>query len=152
MSVDFQLTKQSNGLYDISIGPDGDFALTDNLETSVLVSFFSDARANPDQIPTPERRRGWLGDVASDVPERRYGSWLWLLSQRRLTQMTVNDAVDYAEEALQWMIDDGLVVNVSVSGSIGASSSIVLQVTLDTLEGVTSTTYVTLWERTVDAN
>ena len=148
MSVDVQLT-QVDQLYDISIDEStGDFDLTDGLDTSLIVSLFSDARAAPDEVTDAARRRGWLGDLASDVPERVFGSKLWLLEQSRLTSSVAAFAGDYANMALAWMIDDGAATAVEVAPAI-SNGNLDLDITFTTVDGVTSSLFFNLWRRTV---
>jgi phage gp46-like protein len=84
----------------------------DDLETALLLSLFTDREAAPDDI-IPDGsadRRGWWGDDYSDDDTGPTGSRLWLLSRRKSpTNQTLTDAYDYAAEAIQWLIDTGIV-------------------------------------------
>jgi len=78
------------------------------LESAVLISLFTDRTAGedddiPDGTGDP---RGWWGDLGQAVP---IGSRLWLLEREKKTAETLNRARDYINEALQWLIDDGVV-------------------------------------------
>ncbi|MFX1675214.1 phage GP46 family protein [Paraburkholderia sp. A2WS-5] len=91
----------------------GDLARGDDLETAVLVSIFTDRAANPDDV-IPDGTgdpRGWWGDIGEDKP---IGSRLWLLDRSKQTQEVLNNARDYINEALQWLIDDGVVASIDV--------------------------------------
>jgi len=149
MTVDVKLITDSSGAYDVDIGQNGDLVISDDMSTALTVSLFSDARTTAEQISQPEKRRGWLGDNASPVQDRLYGSTLWLLEQKRLLQSTLNDAVNSVNLALNWMIEDGILQDVSVTGSISGTSGIVLEITLTTLSGQTDTIFVPLWRQTV---
>ncbi len=85
-----------------------------DLETAILISLFTDRRASPDdEIPDgTSDPRGWWGDLGADVP---IGSRLWLLSRAKQTAETLQRANDYIIEALQWLIDDGVVVKFDVT-------------------------------------
>ena len=94
-----------------------------DLTTAVLISLFTDRQARSDDV-IPDGttdQRGWWAD--SDV---LIGSRLWLLNRAKQTTETLNRAVDYISEALQWLIDDGAVqrFNISVQwmapGQLGA--------------------------------
>ena len=88
------------------------------LETAVLMSLFTDRRAETDDEPTEQDRRGWWGDTFSRIKHDRIGSRLWLLRRSKETQETVNLAKLYAEEALQWLIDDSIAETLQVEARI----------------------------------
>lgn len=92
----------------------------DDLATAVLISFFSDRLANDDDL-IPDgttNRRGWWGDAGQDY---LIGSRLWLLERGKLTNTTAQDAETYALEALQWLIDDGVIVKADVAARVLAT-------------------------------
>lgn len=96
----------------------GDLEREEGLETAVLISLYTDARVSEDDNPDdPNDLRGWVGDL---LPERNdvIGSKLWLLDRSKATQDNANKAKEYAKQALQWMIDDGVASVVDVSSSI----------------------------------
>src|SRR6185437_4635110 len=80
------------------------------LETMIIVSLFTDRRADPsDRIPQGQTdRRGWWGDSYADVPGYQLGSRLWLLENATTFPQMPVVARGYMLEALQWMIDDGI--------------------------------------------
>jgi phage gp46-like protein len=84
-----------------------------DLQTAILISLFSDRAANPnDVIPDGSGDpRGWVGDLDQDYP---IGSRLWLLSRAKQTGETLARAQDYIAEALQWLIDDGVVAKFDI--------------------------------------
>jgi len=99
---------------------DTDLEVDDGLETSVIISLFTDRRAVVDQIPPEFPRddlRGWWGDVAPMVEGDQTGSLLWLLYREKQTPQVLARAQQYAEEALQWMIDDKVAQHVTVATS-----------------------------------
>jgi phage gp46-like protein len=82
------------------------------LETSILISLFSDRRAD-DQDTLPDNsgdKRGWWGDTE----QLKVGSKLWLLHRSSLTPDVPGVVTQYIEDALQWMIDDGVIKGVDV--------------------------------------
>lgn len=101
---------------DIEGGPDG---LVDDatLRTAILVSLFTDRRAEADdELPEDDGdRRGWIGDALSD--NDRIGSRLWLLKRRKQTEQTRIEAEEYCREALAWLVEDGIASSVEVSAS-----------------------------------
>lgn len=84
------------------------------LVRAVIVSLFTWRRANPDDPLPGDLRMGWWGDSFPSTPNDRIGSRLWLLSRSTLTPETVARAREYALEALQWLIDDGVAARVEV--------------------------------------
>lgn len=96
----------------------GDLVLDEGLSTPVIVSLFSDAQIAADESlpghrdPTPQERASFL---PSEIPDRRgwwaeaaFGSKLWLLDRAKLSDLTVAAARDYTENALQWLIEEGI--------------------------------------------
>lgn len=133
-------------LFDIGI-ENGDLQSVSNFDTAINGSLLIDARSS-EKILTPEKRNGWFGNLASPVEERQFGSLIWLLSQARLTQTSVNEAVDYARSALNWMIRDNICKNVIVSGEIIPRYGIRLTIEIVTFSGQVETQYFNLWENT----
>jgi phage gp46-like protein len=148
--IDLLLAQGSDGIFDLSI-KDGDLEGTEGLDTALWVSVFSDQRAPEDRVALPQNRRGWLGDLNSPVVDRLIGCLLWLVDQRRLNQDTLNDAIDFLQSGLQWLQDDGLVQNVSVTGELVPRSGIALTALITTLDGKVDSHYIPLWEATVNA-
>jgi phage gp46-like protein len=144
MAIDIKLIQATNGRYDFSIA-DGDLEGVEGFDTALQVSLFTDTRAPEDKVPRPEDRRGWVGNTLTEI---ELGSLLWLVEQRRLTQGTLNEIIDYARKSLQWFIDDGIVKNVEVSGAIIPQSGIQLIIIITAPDGRTNTHYVPLWEVT----
>lgn len=99
----------------------GDVQTGQDLETACLVSLFTDRLATPDFVPTDgsSDRRGWWADPYNDAP---LGSNLWQLERAKKTRDTLGLARRYAEEALAWLIDDGVAKEVVVNtGWLGAA-------------------------------
>ena len=88
----------------------------DGLESSVIISLFTDRRANADDvIPDGSKDlRGWWGDDFADVKNDKIGSRLWLLSREKQLRIVLVRAQQYAEESLKWLIDDGVAESVEV--------------------------------------
>jgi len=92
-----------------------DLVSGDDIETAVLISLFSDRLANEDDATDDGDRRGWWGDTGEDV---LLGSRLWLLNRSPLTREVARKAEVYAEEALAWLVSDGVLSAVSASSRI----------------------------------
>lgn len=144
--TDIALDFAGNAL-DISI-ENGDFKIENGFDTAILVSLLTDARAPESKVIRPEDRRGWLGNIESQVDGRDLGGLLWLSDQRRLNQDTLNEVVDYARKALAWFVEDTIALRVTVTGEIVPISGIALSIDIVSLEGITSNYYIKLWELT----
>ena len=48
------------------------------------------------------------------IPGDKFGSRLWLLAREKITDKTLGRVREYAAEALQWMVDDGVAASVVV--------------------------------------
>lgn len=103
MTMDFDLAMEG-----------GDLLTEPGIETAVLMSIFTDRRAaEDDELPDPNgSRRGWWGDLAGEDATRRIGSRLWLLERSSNLQSVVIKAKEYLDEALQWLVDDGIAAKV----------------------------------------
>lgn len=111
---------------------ENDLAGDDGLESAVMLSLFTDRQAEVgDLLPDGETdRRGWWADAHPVVEGDRFGSRLWLLGRAKQTQDTLDRAVDYAREALQWLIDDKVASRVDVISEALAGGVLALQVTI----------------------
>ncbi|SFT73695.1 phage GP46 family protein [Halomonas saccharevitans] len=91
----------------------GDLLADEGLETAVLLSLFTDRRALlEDRLPDGSSdRRGYWADAYRD---RRHGSRLWLLHREKAEEDVRRRAREYAEEALAWLIEDGIAESVEV--------------------------------------
>jgi phage gp46-like protein len=93
----------------------GDIATDYGLLSAVLVSLFTDRRANGDDV-VPDNsgdRRGYWGDTYPEVAGDLIGSRLWLLSREKQLPDVLQRAQTYAEEALAWLVEDGIARSVA---------------------------------------
>lgn len=95
-------------------------ALEDTLATAVVLSLFTDRRATRDDVLPHNQsdRRGWVGEefVAPDFDNRpdTWGSGLWLLAGKAVPEV-LEHARFAAQEALAWMVRDGIASRVEVT-------------------------------------
>lgn len=94
----------------LSLGLDS----TEPLVRAVVISLFTWRRANADDDLPSGTRQGWWGDTYPGVSNDRIGSRLWLLTRSKLLPETVRKAREYAEEALAWLVQDGVAARVDV--------------------------------------
>lgn len=89
----------------------------DGLDTAVIISLFTDRQAEPgDVIPdgTDDKRGHWT-DSFPIVEGDRIGSRLWLLNREKQLLEVMLKAKGYCEEALAWMVTDGVARSVTVT-------------------------------------
>lgn len=100
----------------------GALAVDDTLLTAVIHSWFTDARARPDdELPDPNgSMRGWWGDALPAETDGmadgdRYGSRIWLYLREKTTAEALAKVREAAAEALDWMVDIGAAAGVTVT-------------------------------------
>lgn len=143
---DVLIRANRDGLYDLVV--DGNlFASAGGFETAIPVSLFTDARAPAALVAEPQNRRGWIGNLMTAQTMRQLGSILWVLDQTRLTQETLNIARLAAQDAFQWMIDDGVALAVLVDVVRASQSGIIIHIQITDTSNVVSR-YQTLWRAT----
>lgn len=117
----------------------GDLASEPGLRTACFASLFTDVRA-PDGTPTPDEttRGGWWADTAQDS----WGSRLWLERASKATEATRQRLAVGAEQALRWLLDEGVAESVLVEAVL-AENQVRLEVHL---RRGRSQRWATLWE------
>jgi phage gp46-like protein len=115
-----------------------------DLQTAIIISIFSDRLAQPDDVIADGSNdpRGWWADT--DV---RIGSRIWLLRRAKQTPETLQRAFDYLCEALQWMLDDGVVGQFVINVQWVRRSFLGAQITAFKQDGTTLATgrYAWVW-------
>lgn len=95
-------------------------ALDDTLQTAIIISLFTDARAGRDDVLPlgVTDRRGWVGDEfmagSFDNQPDAWGSLLWLLYFGKVTADVLPRAQYAAKQSLRWMLRKGVVSQVDV--------------------------------------
>lgn len=131
--------------FDFQIGPDGDILTEDQLDTAILVSLFTDKRADAGQVPQPHLRRGWIGDL--ETPTDLWGSHLWLFDQSRMTNEAAILIRDAAQAGLDWMIEGGIAPSISTR-AVAKISGLELLIDITRPSGKSESFAVSLWDRT----
>ncbi len=119
-----------------------------SLQTAVLVSLLTHARANEDDVePSVTDRKGWWGDTYPDVQGDVFGSRLWTLVGLPMAQ-ALERAEPIIRDALAWMVEDGLADSIALEISsprafiLGAKVGIVRP-------GALVVTWVGTWDLTL---
>lgn len=115
------------------------------LETAILLSLFLARRARADDITIAGSSRtadalstylaGWWGDEFAEVDGDLVGSRLWTLQREKMLPLTAERARAYAQEALAWIVSDGLADAVEVEAELGKSDSGVLNLGVRIVKG-----------------
>lgn len=89
----------------------------DGLDTAVIISLFTDRQAEAsDVIPDgTDDKRGHWSDSFPDLDGDLIGSRLWLLTREKQLPEVMVRAREYCEEALTWMVQDGVASEVTVT-------------------------------------
>lgn len=126
--TDIALRLDSADQFDLAM--DGvDLATDEGLETAIIVSLFTDARADARELPAGHTdRRGWWGDVAD--PQDPIGSKLWTLAREKSINAVVVRAEEYTHQALQWLVDDGVVSDIDVTAELLDRDRLAIEVSL----------------------
>lgn len=122
MARDIKLFQDQQNNWDIDF-ENGDFALTDGLDTALYLSVFAEKRASETQVTVPLLRRGHFTNEFSLVEGYEVGSLLWLYTDQAkntddnlfLTETTVT-------EGLSWMVEDSLIAKSEVSATKDGSN------------------------------
>lgn len=138
------LIRKSGSFYEVQV-ENGNIESVDGLESTIVVSLFTDARAPADIVPDAIRRRGWVGNILNENLEE-IGSLLWLLDQSRLTTLDINEARIHALNCLQPLINRGIVNGIDVEVS-KTEIDVLIKIIFSDLENITDE-YITLWRVT----
>jgi phage gp46-like protein len=141
--------KLSGDIFDLAIKA-GDLEGDEGLETAVAISLFTNRRVSDEELPElTTSKEGWWGDLFPDVPGDKIGSRLWTLKRSKRTTETLRRAEDYAREALQWLIDDGISSSVNAAAEFQDESGVgywALLISITRPSGNTSKFQV-LWDK-----
>lgn len=112
----------------------------DSLTNAIVISLFTDARV--------DNQRGWWGNDFNQNEERQVemGSRLWTLACSKQLADVLDDAQAYAEQALQWLIDDGHALAIDVMATNPEQSVLLLSVVVTLPNGQTEQrTFSAVW-------
>jgi len=116
------------------------------LETAIAISLLTWRRASPDdEAPDKSNLAGFWGDTYPDVARDLIGSRLWLLSGKKINDENLALAVDLMNEALKWLLDDGVAESVEPTASRGDDDQLQVGVWVKRPTDL-APRYVAVWE------
>lgn len=126
----------------------GDARVPNPLGSAVLMSLMTDRAVEGSDLTTSDGDRGgWWGDSLAEVAGDKIGSRLWLLHRSALTDSTPRRAEEYAREALQWMIDDGVATSIDATATREATGiMLTVQIGRDNAAPGADLRYADVWE------
>lgn len=145
MTTDLIITQLDGKHYDISFTADGDVATSQSLDTAILMSILAEVRATASEMPESQRRRGWVGNESTQGIEM--GSKAWLFEQARVTGSNLAELGVFINNALQWMIEQRIVVSTQVD-AVYNSGTVLVNVTLFRASSVVERRLYELWNNT----
>lgn len=100
---------------DITVGAGG-IETDEGLKTAIIISLFTWRRAEDNDEPTlaGDERFGWWADIY-DEDGMPIGSRLWIVRRMKSIDEALVLGKQYAEEALQWLLDTGVVAELKVT-------------------------------------
>lgn len=123
-----------------------DLATDTGLRTAVIISLFTDRRVDREDLPVGATSLGgWFGDAFPEVEGDQVGSRLWLLQREKRSVETLRRAEEYSEEALQWMIEDGVADSVTATASWDSKGFLVLEIEVQKPDDALNFRYNVQW-------
>ena len=145
MTTDVILGK-NKGYYDINWTADGDISTDQTLDTAILMSILEEVRASSTEIPESNKRRGAI--INETTPGFEQGSKTWEFEQERLTGSVLAELNVVIRNSLQWMIDEGIAVNVEVDTLFLQNGVVVAPVNFSRDGSKVERRFFELWDNT----
>ena len=101
------------------------------LINAIQMSLFSDQRHEEEDSSELSRLGYWVDGL--DAKGSSFGSKLWTLTSRRLNEELLEDAIQYAYEALLWLMQDEIVSDLHVDGKL-EKHALILQISVNYLD------------------
>ena len=109
----------------------GDLKRDNGLETSVLISLFSDQRITYEELPPGETsQRGFWGDAYPEIEGDLIGSKLWVYDRAKRTDETLSRIREEAKNSLSWMVSDGVADSVETDATYLDNGALWLTITI----------------------
>lgn len=145
MTTDVQVSKEK-GYFDFDWTDDGDISTAEALDTAILMSIMEEFRANAQQVPDANRRRGWIGNETA--PGFQQGSLTWLFEQSRITGSALAELGVIIRNSLQWLADDEIAVSVDVEQPFLQNGAVVVYINLGRDGSPVDRRFYEMWNNT----
>jgi len=123
--------KQGIGFFDTGgncpdmVIENGTLKADNSLETSMLVSAYSNRRVEAEDLPPGITiQEGWWADQFSEVLGDLIGSRLWTLDRGKIVDETVVEMQSILIQAFEWMTEDGIADNIVVTTERNGTNSV----------------------------
>lgn len=137
-----------NNCFDLVI-ENSDLKIDNGLETAVAISLLTDGRVKKEDLPHLEKdQKGWWGDMYPDIDLDKIGSRLWLIDRSKVTDETLRRSEELCEEALQWMIEDGLADEIIVESEYNENKHLIINIQI-TRPDEEDERYSVLWDEQI---
>jgi phage gp46-like protein len=140
------IINDDKGYYDFDWTDDGDISTGETLDTAILMSVFNEVRASSAEVPESHRRRGWIGNDSTQGFEQ--GCKAWEFEQERLVGSTLGELGVVIRNGLQWLIDDGIAINVTVGNPFIKNNLVNVPILFGRSGSEIEKKVFTLWENT----
>jgi len=135
---------------------DNDIKRDNTLVSAATVMLLTDRRATLEEISTanlfpkyPYDLRGWWGDTYRENP---IGSKLWINRRRKATDVVLTQHIQYAQEALNPLVESGAAKRVIVNAEWTRRGVMVMSIQIVRPDdSVTQQTYTFLWTEVQNA-
>lgn len=142
--TDLYLNNIGNKYFDIVIASNGDFDLTDGLDTSIKLSIYEERRDI--SIKEASRRGGWWGNQLR-IDNYELGSLLWTKSQNSIQESDLSAINGILTDCLQWLIDDKISDNIQIDLTLD-DNIVNSNITIFKNENIIDTFYTQLFNET----
>ena len=133
---DLALYRRSSGDFDLAFDEvKGDLLTSDSLENAVVISIGTYARERKlgNVANLKPNIGGWWGDALDDLGT--LGGYLYEAFPGKLTETTARNVENLCNEAIVWMIDDGVSKSVNCVAEIAGEEKMNIKITVERPEG-----------------
>lgn len=124
----------------------GDLKGDAGLETAVTISLFTDKRVTDEELPQGQvDKRGFWGDMFPEVDRDQIGSRLWTLEREKRTEEVLRKYEDYSQEALKWMLEDGVASAITAEAVYNEFKHLILTIVITKPNG-RDFKFIALWD------
>ncbi len=117
MAIDIKFKQDSSLNWDIDFA-NGDFEMTNGLDTALYLSIFAEKRALASQVTESVFRRGHFTNEFNDISGYEVGSLFWLYTEQAVNTLSNLSLIESAStEGLKWMTEDKIFSKTEISAS-----------------------------------